>query len=132
MLVKPLPNIHDPLPDGRTNPSISADWLYVVTSIGPRDYRVVDVCGEPILIPISLFEVVDDWLPSDWVREVTVDESDEWVSWGRPELLTRGFFERWHDGDVRAMRLFAEIYAELWRHHAPQLLGQPYVLKDGM
>ncbi|MBJ6765406.1 hypothetical protein JGU66_32030 [Myxococcaceae bacterium JPH2] len=111
------------------NPTIDVGSLYIVVGIEGVSFRVVDSDGEPILIPIFLFEVVDDWVPEDWAQKVWL--SDDWTSFGAPELMARGFFEDWHDGDTHVRRVFAGVYEKLWSHYAELLIGQPYVLKDG-
>jgi hypothetical protein len=126
MLVKPRSNIHDPLPDGRTNPSISVDKLYVVTSIVLDDFRIVDDNGEPILVPASCFETVDDWTPDNWTQE---SDNEGWYWRGPPQCAARGFFERWHDGNAHERRVFAEVYSQLWRYHESHLKDQKLALK---
>ena len=77
MLVKPRSNLHDPLPDGRTNPSVGLGNLYVVTSFDSEAFQIVDDDGEPIFVPRFLFDVIDDWIPGDWTR--IVDNAGDWV-----------------------------------------------------
>jgi hypothetical protein len=127
MLIKPKPNLHQPLDDGRTHPSISLDRLYVVASESTECFRVVDEDGEPILVPRFLFDIVDDWIPNDWIRRE--DRDEDWYSCGPPECEIRGFFERWHDGDAGAREVFGKVYLRLWQHYEEQLGGQGLVLK---
>lgn len=127
MLIKPRPNIHEPLEDGRTNPSINEHKLYVVAELVMDDVRVVNERGEPILVPLSLFDVLDDWIPDEWVGEVEEDEGWDWC--GPPEFAVRGFFERWHDDHPHEMKVFAEVYERLWRHYEKWLGRQEMILK---
>ena len=128
MLVRALPNAHDPLPDGRTNPSITIDKLYVVIGIVDNYYGVVDDDGEPIWFPRSIFDVIDGWIPDEWVLK----EADEVCSCKPAEFSRRGFFERWHDGYARERQVFAEVYMLLWAHYADRMEGQKMVLKGVM
>jgi hypothetical protein len=126
MLVKARPNLHDPLPDGRTNPSLTVGKVYVVTSMEYDSYRLVNDAGEPVLFPCVLFDVLDDFVPGDWTRK---SDGEGFCWWGPPELASRGFFEDWHDGHVHEHQVFAAVYERLWRHHEAQLQGQSFTLK---
>ena len=119
MLVKPLPELSK-----STEPIytwISQDRLYVVVTLVCDDYRVVDDKGEPVLIPSTLFALIDPSVPSSWT---VVDERPDWYWCGPPEVSVPGFFERWHDGARVERGEFARIYAALWASHASQLRGQ--------
>jgi hypothetical protein len=125
MLIRPRADIHTPLPDGRTHPSIDVGKLYIVVSVVMDDVRIVNDEGEPILVPRSLFEVLDSWIPDDWIRE----SGEEGWSWcGPPQCAVRGFFERWHEGHLRERQVFADVYVRLWRHYERQLVDQKLVL----
>lgn len=125
MLVKARPNLHDPLPDGRTNPSLTVGKVYVVTSVVYDSYQLVNDHGEPVLFPCFLFDVLDDFVPEDWTRK-SDEEGSYW--WGPPEVASRGFFENWHDGHVHEHQVFAAVYERLWRHHEAWLQGQTFTL----
>ena len=125
MLIKPRPSLHDPLPDGRTHPSISLGKLYIVTSFSRNDFQIVNDRGEPIFVPRSLFDILDDWVPDDWIREV---DSEGWYWCGPPQCSARGFFECWHDEGPHERQVFAEVYMHLWRHYEKQLVNQTLVL----
>lgn len=122
MLTKPRDNLHEPLVDGRIHPSVSRDKLYVVVTVFLEDFRIVNDKGEPIVVPRSRFEVLDDWTPEEWVAEV--DESDGWLWRGPPEFAVRCFFERWHDGSAHEREVFAGVYTGLWRHYQNWFGGQ--------
>lgn len=126
MLIHPKPNIHEPLPDGRTLPSVGRGKIYVVVSITSDDFQLVDENGEPIFVPQHRFEVIDESIPSDWVK--LEDATSDWYRRGPPECSKPGFFERWHDGHSRERRIFAEVYERLWRQHESRLHGQEMVL----
>lgn len=125
MLLKPRPYLHAPLPDGRTHPSISLDKVYIVTSYTQNDFQTVNDRGEPIFVPRSLFDIVDDWVPGDWIREV---DNEGWYWCGPSQCSARGFFERWHEESVRERQVFADVYTQLWRHYEKQLVNQKLVL----
>ncbi len=127
MLIKSRPELHEPMPDGRTHPSVSIGRLYIVLTLLTDDFRIVDDEGEPILVPRSKFDVLDDWIPTDWVREA--DEAEDWFWCGPLPFAVRGFFERWHDGHSRERQVFAEVYEPLWRHYEERLGGQEMVLQ---
>ncbi|MCP3142911.1 hypothetical protein [Pyxidicoccus xibeiensis] len=91
------------------------------------EFRLVNDEGEPILVPRSRFDVLDDWLPNDWVREEA--EVDAWYWCGPPQFAVQGFFERWHDGNNHERQVFADVYERLWHHYEAQLGAQEMVLK---
>lgn len=122
MLITPRTNLHEPLVDGRTHPSVSLDKFYVVATLILDEFQIVDDDGEPIFVPRSRFEVLDDWIPHEWVTEV--DEAEGWFWRGPPEFTVRGFFERWHDGSALEREVFAGVYTGLWRHYENWFGGQ--------
>lgn len=110
MRVRAREDCHRELPDGRTNPSITAGKQYVVVGISLDDYRLVNDRDEPVLFPTILFDVIVSHRPADWVR---VTDEDGGVYLDPPACAAPGFYERWHDGDPIARRIFAEVYAAL-------------------
>lgn len=125
MLLKARPNLHDPLPDGRTIPSVTVDRLYVAVTVANQEFRIVDDSGEPILVPRDRFDILDDWIPSNWDRI----EDGDWWSRCPLECSSPGFFERWHDGFEKERECFAKVYMSLWYHYEHRLDGQALVLK---
>ena len=85
------------MPDGRTNPSITVGREYVVAGHDWFTYRVVNDHGEPVLFEKELFEVVDPYEDSTWVKKGPFEDGDYYVD--PPECRQPGFYERWFDGD---------------------------------
>lgn len=126
MLIRPQPWLHDPLPDGRTHPSIEEGKLYIVTAIQYDDLQVLNTLGEPILVPAQLFDIVDGWIPTDWVSET---DDDGCLGWHGPvECAAPGFFESWHEGNGRAREMFAKAYEHLYQHYSDRLSAQDLLL----
>ncbi|MBI9016447.1 MAG: hypothetical protein JEZ07_04210 [Phycisphaerae bacterium] len=93
---------------------LTLDKIYIVVGISQSDLRIVDDDGEPILYPISLFEIVDKAIPSDW--EVVM--GDEGETYWNPDFVKPGFYEDWHDGDLEVRYVFAEYYQKLLNERA--------------
>ena len=102
--------------DGRLHSSIPADREIFVIGVDDQCYRIIDICGEPILFPKKLFDVIDATVPSGWSFQEYEDLEFhlEPIATSRP-----GFFEDWHgsDGDVaardRAHRVLREELARM-------------------
>ncbi len=68
-------------------------------------FRVMDDQGEPILYASSLFTIVDDRWPDDWVAAYGED-GERYVS---PAAFSEpGFFERYFDGEKEAISIFKQ------------------------
>lgn len=126
MLVRAREALHEPLEDGRTHPSLTVGRSYVVVAVLEDDFHLVNDRGEPIIAPRSLFDVIDDHIPEDWVETRSPDE--EWYWKGPRESSGRGFFERWHDEDREAREVFARVYSGLWKLYRHHFDGVPMVL----
>lgn len=92
--------------------TVGADYL--VVQISDISYRLVNDGGDPVLYDKDWFVVVDDRLPDGWVRDEYPD-GEYFI--GPPETESRGFWERWHDGDPEAKRVAADALAEIARWH---------------
>ena len=79
--------------------------VYRVISWLVDDFRIINDQGMPYLYPSSLFTVVDDQWPDDWV--VLYDEDGErYVS---PAVFSEpGFFEDYFDGKKEAISIFRQ------------------------
>lgn len=106
---------------------MNVESVYVVLTLLTGQFRIVNERGEPILVPRSLFDVLDDWVPNDWVCES--DEAEGWYWHGPPQFAVRGFFERWHDGWIYERKVFADVYERLWNHYKARLGNQDMVLE---
>ena len=105
MRVKALGNIHVPDSEGCQFLNFSEGAEYVVCTVFDEWFRLVDDSGEPVLARKERFSVVDSALPSWFLN------CDERV--GPGTFLVPGFFEGWHEGDVRFRRLFELEWARL-------------------
>jgi hypothetical protein len=92
--------------------TVGADYLIV--QISELDYRLVNDGGDPVLYEKDWFVVVDDRIPDGWVRDEYPD-GEYFI--GPPETESRGFWERWHDGDPEAKRVAADALAEIAHWH---------------
>jgi hypothetical protein len=127
MLLRAKASVHEPQDDGRTYPSLTAGRKYVVVASLPEDVHVVNDRGEPIVAPVALFDVIDESVPANWIRQNGPPE-DDWYWCGPPEFAVRGFFERWHDDSPAERDVFARVYSALWNAYAQQLSGESMVL----
>ena len=83
---------------------------YRVLGIEADDIRIMSDIGRPWLYPRSLFEVVDDTLPSDWVTEY----GEEGEFYASPSALnSRGFWEGYfeHENDKK---ITLAVYLQSW------------------
>lgn len=90
---------------------------YLVIGADDQHLRVMDDCGEPILYPRKLFEVVDDDVPSDWVRR---DYEDGEYHIDPPEVAFPGFYEDYFDHKDEARRTFEQVLARLEDTYGPR------------
>ena len=105
MRVQGSRDLHQPQKRGLTFPTFTVGRDYVVCGIEDGHYRLVDDTGEPVLVPIDRFKVVDQLIPSSFITD---DDSSAPAA-----FLVPGFFESWHDGDLRFRRLFDLEYKRL-------------------
>jgi len=87
---------------------------YDVIGLDHESFRVVDDKGEPILFPKSLFSVIDDHIPDDWIWDRYAE--DEYYA-NPPELQEPGFYEDFHDRKPDAIKRFDDF---LQRHGIAQ------------
>lgn len=83
---------------------------YLVVGFDDENYAVVNDDDEPVLYSRTLFEVVDPWVPEDWVR---VDYEDGEYHVDAPECAAPGFYEDVHDGQPPAVATFRAMVARL-------------------
>jgi hypothetical protein len=83
---------------------------YEVIGLDHESFRVLDDKGEPILFLKSLFSVIDDRIPEDWIWERY--SSDEFYA-NPPELHEPGFYEDFFDGKKEAV---GRLNAYLQKH----------------
>jgi hypothetical protein len=96
---------------------LSAGRDYLVIGISDEYFRVVNDGGEPILYPKELFEVINDTIPSDWVRE---DFEDGEYHIEPPEVAFPGFYEDYFDHKDEARRIFEQVLARLEKVCGPR------------
>jgi len=95
MKVKFSPNCDDVAQHGDLTPGN----IYRVIGLESDYIRLMSDEGLPYCYPSSLFTVVDDQWPSDWVRR-SGEDGELYVS--AQVLAEPGFFERYFDGDKEA------------------------------
>ena len=76
---------------------------YDVFGLDHESYRIVDDKNEPILFPKTLFSVIDDRIPEDWIWDRYA--SDEFYA-NPPELHQPGFYEDFFDHKPAAIGRF--------------------------
>lgn len=87
---------------------------YLVVGIERGRLRVVGRFRRPFLYPRDLFEVVDDWIPEDWVTE-SATAGEETL--GPAPFLEVGFYEDFFDGDKQVKaKVFAYLEELRGRH----------------
>lgn len=85
------------------HPQLSTGHRYAVIGIEADDYRILNDWGDPCLYPASLFTVIDDQHPIDWVEEV----GDDGERYAYPPAFNRpGFFEDLFERKEDAMKAF--------------------------
>ena len=79
---------------------------YVVIGIEANDFRILNDAGRPFLYSPTLFSVVDDREPSDWVTEL----GNEGERYSYPPPLNKpGFFEDFFDEKAKAVATFWQV-----------------------
>jgi hypothetical protein len=101
--------IHPIAPDGREFSSLTIGREYEVIGIVADDYHLVDDLGEPIIFDSVCFNVTDLTEPEFWVAEFG-DGGERYA--GPAAWMAPGFFEDWHDGDLKSREAFAKQLAE--------------------
>lgn len=82
---------------------LSTGQVYPVLGIEADHYRIINDLGRPYLYPPSLFVIIDDELPSDWI----VETGEDGERYAYPaEMNAPGFFEDLFDGRPRANSIF--------------------------
>lgn len=103
MKLKSHANVNN-LPDSEScNPHLSPNTEYVVIGIDNENYRVVNDSLEPVLYPKTIFDVLDDSIPTDWVR---TDFEDGEYFIDPPQFSEIGFFEDYFDGIESALSTY--------------------------
>ncbi|MCE5327221.1 MAG: hypothetical protein LLG01_12505 [Planctomycetaceae bacterium] len=85
-------------------------YEYLVLGIEADDYRLLNDEAEPVLYDLTLFDIVDDQEPSNWIHHVGPD--GEHYAYP-PELNARGFFEDYHDGVPASVETFRRFLSSL-------------------
>jgi len=85
---------------------LTAGKDYDVIGLDHESYRIIDDKGEPILFPKTLFSVIDDRIPDDWIWDRYAD--DEFYA-NPPELHEPGFFEDYFDHKRAAIQRFDDF-----------------------
>jgi len=88
--------------DGRIL-SVTPGETYEVLGIEAGDYRLIDDFGDPVLIDASACEVVDPARPADWVA--SIEDGVEYAY--PPEFNEPGFWERYHEQEAEARRVYS-------------------------
>lgn len=88
---------------GRSHPDFSGTRSYAVLGIEAGELRLLGDSGRPFLYRRSLFDVVDEARPADWITT----RGDDGEEYAYPRALARpGFFEDFFDGKARAVGAF--------------------------
>jgi hypothetical protein len=124
MLLRTRKDLHVNGPNEFRFPRLAADKLYVCLNICDGYFCVVNESGEPMFVPMSKFEIVEKSIPTDWIQETRDD-----AVYASPIELDGDVLDRWHDRELGARRVFADLYIKLWRHYEKELAGQAMVIK---
>ncbi len=106
MKVKTKENVHQLDIEGLEHPGLRENKVYDVIGLDDENFRVIDEKGEPILYPKYLFVVIDDFVPSRWIKR---EYSDGEYFIDPPELSKRGFYEDYFDHKEYAIKLFEAV-----------------------
>ena len=79
---------------------------YVVIGIEANAFRILNDAGRPFLYPPTLFSILDNREPDDWVTEI----GDDGERYSYPPPLNKpGFFEDFFDQKTKAVATFWRI-----------------------
>ncbi|MBK6520155.1 MAG: hypothetical protein IPG04_40010 [Polyangiaceae bacterium] len=101
---------------------LTASKEYIVIGFDDEYLRVVDDHGNPTLYPRALFDVIDAFVPTDWVAR---SDPDGLRYVDPPECAAPGFYEDVADGRPHAIAVFQELLQRLGS------LPNPRVAPDG-
>ena len=106
MKVKTKTNIHDHIVDDCNHQNLMVNKVYEVIGVSDEHYRVINELNEPILYPKGLFNIIDSYIPNDWVENRYSD--DEYYI-DPPGLDKPGFYEDYFDGKIEAIEAFKKF-----------------------
>ena len=79
---------------------------YVVIGIEANEFRLLNDAGRPFLYPPTLFSILNDREPGDWVTAI----GDDGERYSYPPSLNKpGFFEDFFDQKIKAVATFWRI-----------------------
>ena len=85
---------------------LSAGQPYALIGIEADEFRILNEAGRPFLYPPTLFSILDNQEPADWVTEI----GDDGERYSYPPPLNKpGFFEDFFDQKTRAVATFWRI-----------------------
>ena len=85
---------------------LTLEQPYVVIGIEADEFRILNDAGHPFLYPPTLFSIVDDRVPTDWVTEI----GDDGERYSYPPALNKpGFFEDFFNQKGKAVATFWRI-----------------------
>jgi hypothetical protein len=97
--------------------ALTSNNVYRVIACSGDYYRIMRDDGEPYLYPMSMFDIVDESWPDDWVVELG-SSGERYID---PKGMdVPGFREDYFDGDTRAIAMVKEWIVK-------QILGEDYV-----
>lgn len=113
MKVKALNNVAKLLKEHCLGEFLTAGKTYTVIGISLDHYRVINDCGEPILFPNDVFEIIEHDIPSDWItiKEINEDGDEEYYV-DPPGFGVPGFYEDYFDDIPVAVESF-ELFRKL-------------------
>ena len=103
MKVKSHLNVNNLPDDESRHPNLSPNTVYTVIGIDNDHFRVVNDSFEPVLYPKTIFDVLDNNIPSEWVR-LDFDDGEYFID--PPEFAEIGFFESYFDGEDKAVTIY--------------------------
>ncbi|WP_163832156.1 hypothetical protein [Spartinivicinus ruber] len=97
MKIKSISNVNETgiEVNGSYQPGLTSNRIYNVLGMDHDSYRILADDGEPYMYPKELFEVIDDNIPSNWVRR-EFEDGEYYLD--PPELSELYFYEDYFDG----------------------------------
>ena len=85
--------------------NIKPGKIYEVIGLDWKTYSIIDEDNEPALYSKKYFNVVDSTIPKEWIWKKFEDNT--YVA-DPPEFSEPGFFERWHEHEESARKIYDE------------------------
>jgi hypothetical protein len=109
MKVKSKHNIHNHIVDDCNHQNLMPNKIYEVIGLDDEYYRIINELSEPVLYPKGLFDIIDSYIPNEWVQNWYSD-NEYYID--PPELAEPGFYEDYFDGKIEAIETFKQFLSK--------------------